>query len=1000
MAHNIWEDPRILHQNRLAQHAYYLPYRTREQALAMEKEQSPYYRLLNGDWAFLYFDREYDAPEELFSANAEIASWNTIPVPGCWQCYGYDQIMYSNITYPFPVDPPHIPAENPAGVYATDLWLEEEELKREAHIVFEGVSSCFFLYVNGNSVGYSQGSHMQSEFDLSQYLHPGSNRITVKVLKWCDGSYLEDQDFFRFSGIFRDVYLLFRHAGRIDDVFAHAQWNPDGSGALSIALEGNCKADVSVYSPEGILLSEQQEIAERAVFSFPSVFPWTAETPHLYTVLITTPAEVIPIAVGFRTVTVKKRALLVNGQAVKLKGVNRHDSHPRFGYYTPMEHMKQDLILMKQHNINTIRTSHYPNHPEFYHLCDKLGFYVIDEADLELHGFCVRKTGYRYECYHPEWPTDMPEYREAFLDRAVRMVERDKNHPSIIMWSMGNESGYGANHDAMITYVRKRDPSRLIHFESSKNLPDEGRSKTDVYSEMYPSLERVEQVARSRKDPRPYFLCEYAHAMGVGPGGVQEYWNLLERYPALIGGCIWEWCDHAVILTDSQGDEYYAYGGDSGEYPNDGNFCVDGLCFPDRIPHTGLLNVKCVYQPFGFEQRSSNQIRIRNKHDFLSADRYDLVWEVCCDGEVTAQGRRPLPAIRSHSSATLTLPFSLPEACRWGCYLNLSVQERYHTPWCKAGFETATHQFALTVPAVREQTEPMGTLRCRRLEQGDLVIEGGRFSYLFHQKQGSFGSMEINGVELLSDLPQLSVWRPAIDNERKIMLHDDGLHIHDTENFDTLTNQVYQISVTEQTARRIVIQAEGILGAKGRRPLAKTKTNYQIDADGTVTVSVHADLSDGIPPLPRFGFDFTLSPGQEHMEYYGRGPKENYPDMKAHAKVGRYRTTVSQEYEPYCAPQNHGVHTDAKWLKITDESGIGLLFASDCFSFTASHFSTEQLEKAKHTYELIPQEVTYLKIDAAVSGVGSASCGPTLDPNYQLTQKHFDFTFFVKPIVR
>lgn len=1001
MSINVWENPEVLQKNRLPQRAYYFPYHTPEQAMTLQKEQSDYYRLLNGDWSFLYFDSVLDVPEELVREDTEIAGWNTIPVPDCWQCYGYDQIMYSNITYPFPVDPPHIPAENPAGVYATDVFLSEHELTRDIHLIFEGVSSCFFLYVNGTEAGYSQGSHLQSEFDITPLLHPGFNRIAVKVLKWCDGSYLEDQDFFRYSGIFRDVYLLARAKKRIDDIFAKPVLKEDGSACLTVELQGNCKANVSVYDPQGCLLAQQAEVGTQAHFSFDRVLPWNAETPHLYTIIIETPEEAIPVSIGFRRIEIaSNRALMINGQTVKLKGVNRHDSHPRLGYYTPMEHMRRDLLLMKQHNINTIRTSHYPNHPEFYRMCDQLGFYVVDEADLELHGFCVRERGYQYQCYDPTWPTDMPEFREAFLERAVRMVERDKNHPCVIMWSLGNESGYGANHDAMGDYVRQRDPSRLLHFESSGLLPDKGVQKTDVYSRMYPPYEEVERVARSRKDPRPVFLCEYAHAMGVGPGGLQEYWDLFYRYPALIGGCVWEWCDHAVLKTDEDGTEYYAYGGDSGEYPHDSNFCVDGLCYPDRTPHTGLLNLKYVYQFILFEQLSSHKIRIKNMHDFITADRYDLVWEVCRDGKAIDQGRRPLPAVKPHSTAVITLPFSLPQDCRWGCYLNLSVTERRDTPWCKAGYEAAAKQFKLEVP-VRKPVAPQekSDLSVTALDQENLVIEGSDFCYLFTMRKGGFVSLKKNGVELLCHIPQLSVWRPSIDNERKILLCDDGLHIHDTENFNTLTNQVYQIALEEQTPQRVKICSQGILGAVGRRPLARTKTEYVIEASGKITVAVHAQIADKVPFLPRIGFDFTLPAGQEQLSYFGMGPKENYPDMKAHAKMGLYSSTVAQEYEPYCKPQNHGLHTGVQWLFISDESGTGLVFEGEDLCFTASHFSTQQLERAQHTNELAMEDCTYLKIDAAVAGVGSASCGPALDQAYQLNEKDYQIRFSFTPVI-
>lgn len=992
----IWKKPDIVQENRLPQRAYYIPYPTAEKAKRGIRQESPFYRLLNGDWSFLYFDSVYDVPDKLFSETAEIDGWDTIPVPGCWQCYGYGQIMYSNTEYPFPADPPYLPRENAAGVYAVDFTVTAEERKRETHLVFEGVSSCFVLYVNGRSAGYSQGSHLQSEFDISGLIHEGENRLAVKVVKWCTGSYLEDQDFFRFSGIFRDVYLLSRAKTRIDDLFAKPVLHEDGSGVLTVEWTGNATPSFSLYDPDATLVYQTSD----PVFSLDSVRAWTAETPNLYLLLAETADEVIPFRIGFRTVTIaSNRALLVNGQSVKLKGVNRHESHPEFGYYVTTEQMLRDLNLMKRHNINTIRTSHYPNHPEFYNLCDELGFYVVDEADLEVHGMCFMrdKPDWSYSCYDPTWPTDMPEYRTDFVDRAVRMVERDKNHPCVVMWSLGNEAGYGVNHDAMGEYVRQRDSSRLLHYQGSEWLPELGKDKADVYSTMYPSYEKMKQFLKRKNDRRPLFLCEYAHAMGVGPGGLREYWDLMYKHPAMIGGCVWEWCDHAVSETDEEGTVYYTYGGDHGEYPNDRNFCADGLCYPDRTPHTGLRNLKYVYQYIELEQAEGNKIRIRNRHDFLTADRYDLHWKVECDGKTFCQGRRAIPKIKPHSSMTVTLPLELPKSCRMGCHLNLSVTERVDRPWCEAGFETAKRQFALPVPKQEEQARiRRGALCVTTLGDRHLAAEGADFSYLFDRERGTFVSIRKNGVELLADSVEFSVWRPSIDNERYIMLCDDGKHIHDTENFDFLRNYVRGTEIREES-EGLRITVSGVLAAVGRRPLVKTETTYFLSTDGSLTVSTHAEMGKNSGFLPRIGFDVTMPAGFEKLCYYGMGPYENYPDMNSHTVVGTWRSTVTEQYEPYIRPQNHGVHTECRKLAVSDESGFGLLFEGEEFCFTASHFSTSQLEQAAHTNELTMQDETFLKIDGAVSGVGSGSCGPALDEAYRLNRQEYDVSFTVTP---
>ena len=588
-----WQNPELLHRNREKERSYFIPFHSKEAAqhLHDNKGASSYYKLLNGDWAFRYFDRYIDVSEELFAQDNDLTDWDTIPVPVNWQMVGYDIPHYSNVNYPHPVDPPFVPDENPVGVYARDFLLTESWAGRETFVVFEGVNSCFYLYVNGACVGYSQGSHMQSEFNIARFCRPGKNRLTVKVLKWCDGSYLEDQDFYRLSGIFRDVYLLSRSAGRIRDICIKAELDDDYNNAvLSITLDkegsGTSKVQFVLYAPDGNTVIEKEIDFGQTFLDISSPLKWNAETPWLYKAVFGFEGEWIPVDCGFIKIqTAQNCALLINGTSVKLKGVNRHDTDPVMGHYTPLHHIKRDLELMKQHNINTIRTSHYPNTPEFYRLCSRYGFYIIDEADQEMHGFCHSHPGAKghYSHFNPALPSDNPQWKNALLDRAKRMVERDKNHPCIIMWSLGNESSFGVNIIAMADWIHERDSSRLVHFEQAscaardlKTTPACDAS-IDVDSCMYPNLERLEAEGKNKqKDTRPFFVCEYAHAMGNGPGGLSDYWAVFNAYPRLIGGCIWEWADHAVILTDDNGEKYWGYGGDMGEYPHDENFCNDG----------------------------------------------------------------------------------------------------------------------------------------------------------------------------------------------------------------------------------------------------------------------------------------------------------------------------------------------------------------------------------------------------------------------------------------
>ena len=534
-----WKNPQILHKNREKERAYYIPFHSEAAALHFldNKGASSYYKLLNGDWAFRYFDRHIDVPDELFDKDCDLDGWDKIPVPLNWQMADYDIPQYTNVDYPYPVDPPYVPDENPAGVYAFDFYICDDWARRDTFAVFEGVNSCFYLYVNGACAGYSQGSHMQSEFNIAQYCRQGINRIAVKVLKWCDGSYLEDQDFYRLSGIFRDVYLLSRSRNRIRDIFVKTDLDAEYSDAV-IALDvekdgsGENGALFKLYAPDRTLVIEKELAFGETRLSVSSPLKWNAETPWLYKGIFHFEGEWIPVDIGFRKIeTAKNCALLINGSPVKLKGVNRHDTDPVLGHYTPLDHIKRDLTLMKQHNINTIRTSHYPNTPEFYRLCSRYGFYVIDEADQEMHGFCtyIQSEGWRYRNFDSSLPSEMPEWKEAFLDRARRMVERDKNHPCIIMWSLGNETAFGSNLVAMADWIHGRDNTRLVHYERASAAVREYKDKNysdacvDVEGVMYPGLELLEQAGKNKKkDKRPFFICEYAHAMGNGPGGLKE----------------------------------------------------------------------------------------------------------------------------------------------------------------------------------------------------------------------------------------------------------------------------------------------------------------------------------------------------------------------------------------------------------------------------------------------------------------------------------------------
>ncbi|MCL2042767.1 MAG: DUF4981 domain-containing protein [Treponema sp.] len=1010
-----WQNPGILHINREKERSYFIPFQSEEAALHFHdnKGASSYYKLLNGNWAFRYFDRYIDVPEELYAQDCDLDDWDKIPVPINWQMVGYDIPQYTNVNYPYPVDPPFVPDENPAGVYARDFFLGDAWAARDTFAVFEGVNSCFYLYVNGACVGYSQGSHNQSEFNITQYCLPGKNRITVKVLKWCDGSYLEDQDFYRLSGIFRDVYILSRSKSRIRDIFIRTILDAGYNDAvLSLTLEkegdGGYKALFKLYDPHGKIITEKELDFGEMHIDVSSPLKWNAETPWLYKAIFCFENEWIPVDVGFRKIeTAKNCALLINGVSVKLKGVNRHDTDPVMGHYTSLDHIKRDLDLMKQHNINTIRTSHYPNTPEFYRLCNRYGFYVIDEADQEMHGFCVYHSseGWKYRNFDPGLPSEMPEWREAFLDRARRMVERDKNHPCIIMWSLGNETAFGSNLVAMADWMHVRDSTRLVHYERASAAVRENKDKNysdacvDVEGVMYPSLELLEEAGKNKKkDPRPFFICEYAHAMGNGPGGLSEYWELMNKYPRLIGACIWEWADHSVILTDEQGKKFWGYGGDMGEYPHDGNFCNDGCVMPDRKPYPGLREIKahyqCIKSNFVSVDPAKNSItfKLTNLHDFINLKNCVIHWALACDGKTIAEGSLIAPALEPKKSRYMNISAAVPSVAWHGVYLNLSYCLAESCLWAEKGFETAAAQLEIPVPQAqvlhREKTLPAVEIHSK----GEYtVLEGDSFSYVFNTFYGSFESLKYNGVELLHSRPRLSVWRAPTDNDRNVRQQ------WEKENLQYISSKVYSVNA-EKNGDGILITVKGSLGALARGPFAQTLVNYTILPSGEIKVNVSVDIRDNMIFLPRFGLEFAMPEGCEFLEYFGLGPDENYSDMNKHVFMGRYKSRVSDQYFPYINPQEHGSHGNVKWAAVYDILGRGLLIkAGSHFEFNASHYTSDDLTKATHTNELKPRGETIVRIDYKNGGIGSGSCGPYTFEKYLLKDKKIGYSFTLLP---
>ena len=1006
-----WENLSVLSRNREAASASSVPYADREAARAGERGASPYFRLLNGQWRFSYWPSPDAVPSGFEQGDFETHAWDRIAVPGNWQRQGYGRPQYTNTRYPYPVDPPFVPDDNPVGLYKTAFLLPESWDGRHVFLHFEGVDSAFRVWLNGQDAGYSQGSHLPSEFDLTPLLTAGRNTLTVQVFQWSDGSYLEDQDQWRLSGIFRDVFLVARPPVHLRDVrlrtlvdasgadrtleIAASLRNlgqQNGEGTVSAALLDDGGREIARQTVGSAALSPGQETVLETSLSVSDPRRWSAEEPNLYTLLLTLQSasgDVLTVerfAVGFRQIEIKAGRLLLNGTPITLCGVNRHDTHPDLGHVTPREHMLRDMLLMKQHNINCVRTSHYPNDPYWLDLCDEYGLYVIDEADLETHGFGEDGGDWAELSKNPNW-------REAFVDRAERMVQRDKNHPSVIIWSLGNESGYGPNHHAMIDAIRALDPGRPIHYESAYG--DEDYAGLDMVSHMYTHVPELIEEGKKTDDPRPFFLCEYAHAMGNGPGSLKEYWDVIDQYPRLLGGCVWEWADHGIRQWTDTGEEWFAYGGDFGDVPNDGSFCIDGLCSPDRVPHPALLELKKVIAPVVAEAEDlgAGTVRIKNRYDFSDLAHLAASWRVVQDGETIQSGTLALPEIKPGAEAVVTVPYTLPAF--GDAWLEVTFALAHGTPWAAQGHEIAWAQMPLPaapapvrVLALAEMPAVSAAERDRLLE-----IQGEDFRLSFDTRSGALAQWEYRDTPLLVSGPALSVWRAPTDNDVAMAAEwrKAGL--------DTLTART--VSVTwEQTAPQAVqVTAKVVLAAVFLRPAFAVTYIYTVYGSGDVLLETQVSpLGSSLPPLPRLGLELTLAPGFDQFAWDGLGPHESYPDRRESVKRGVYSGPVSAQFEPYIRPQENGSKSDVRWAAVTNARGLGLLAtAQPLLSVSVHHFTTQDLTDAQHTYDLTPRPETILHLDYAQSGLGSQSCGPGPLPQYLLQPSAVSFRVRLTP---
>ena len=937
-----YENPEKTSENRLPPRSFYIPKGISE------------YKSLNGEWDFAYFERDIDIPEN-------IESWDRIPVPSCWQLYGYDNPNYTNINYPYPYDIPFVPDDNPCGIYKRNFELKDKWGK--IYFIFEGVSSCAFLYINSEYVGFTQGSRLQAEFDITGFVKKGVNTVEVKVLKWCCGSYLEDQDAFRYNGIFRDVYILQRPVNHIRDI----ELIPNDE-SINIKLDG--KANIEIFENEKIIYITEFE--NEITYSPESPILWNAEKPFLYTVKIERDGEIIILKAGMRKIEISKEyELLINGVPVKLHGVNHHDTSKYGGWCQSYNDLRKDLELMKELNINCIRTSHYPPVPEFIQMCDEIGFYVVCETDLESHGVNRRIPNGTdaYDVWSNAWPCTISEWKNEFVSRMQRMIEVFKNNASVIMWSTGNESGHGCNHVAMINWAKQRDGSRLIHCEDASRKGE--KHNADIYSMMYISLEDLEFLALSDDIDMPIFLCEYSHAMGNGPGDVWYYNELFDKHSKLIGGCIWEWADHVVTV-----DGIEKYGGDfDGELTTDGNFCCDGLVFADRSFKAGSFEAKAAYQPIKTTYEGG-KLTIYNRFDFTDLNEFEFIYSIECDGKITNTVNNIL-SLKPHGKLILNL--DLPEIhCQYGAHLNILLT--------KKGKEYAKCQHTLPFVA-KESLEGENVLLIEN--ELNIYAEGKGFSYTFSKHYGTFTSIKINGQEQLASKVILSAFRAPTDNDRNIAARWLNMNTWQGENLDCAFMKVYDCKI--QNGKIVV---NGSLAGVSRVPLLKYVLNIEIFGNGEIIYNLNCSIREDAFWLPRLGFDFELIGNNRKFIYYGAGPIESYCDMHHWAMTNLYESSIDNEYVNYVMPQEHGNHFDTKMLQI----GKLMFVSAETFEFSASKYSARDLYMAKHTDELRPDGKTHLRIDYKVAGLGSNSCGPELNKKYRISEKNICFNFKICPL--
>ena len=1005
-----YEDLDFLHENTMPPRAYYIPASHRMEDLVEHREASDRLQLLNGMWKFRYFESIYDVKDAFYESGYDTSGFDEIPVPGVWQVAGYDTHQYTNIRYPFPFDPPYVPQDIPCGAYVHTFSYAKDKKAPKVYLNFEGVDSCFYVWVNGVYTGYSQVSHATSEFDVTDVIEEGENTIAVLVLKWCDGSYLEDQDKFRMSGIFRDVYLLKRPEKAVQDYRITTEIAETCAKiTLDISYYQETPVTVSVEDAAGNVVA-QTEISKAGTVTLEIANPelWNTEHPYLYTLILQNADETIEDAIALRTVAIQERVLYFNGQAIKLRGVNRHDSDPVTGFTVDVAKIRKDLVLMKEHNFNAIRSSHYPNAPYFYQMCDRYGFLVCDEADIEAHGpfMLYRKEDTDYNRFKKwnEKIADDPAWEQAILDRVKRMVARDKNRFCIIFWSMGNESAYGCNFEKALAWTKKYDPSRITQYESARYRNYDvtyDYSNLDLYSRMYPALSEIEEYLE-KDGSKPFLLVEYCHSMGNGPGDLEDYFQIIQKDARMCGGFVWEWCDHAVAhgLAENGKTKYY-YGGDHGETIHDGNFCMDGLVYPDRTPHTGLLEYKNVYRPVrvvSYDEKTGRLV-LHNYMDFDDISDYtDILYEVTVDGLCVQKGVLDEVSIAPHSDGVMTLKLDIPQSGK--VYLKLRYQLKKELPLLPAKHELGFDEVLLANADGRNQTAVKWLAEAEEKNEisvsetdTEITLKASDFTYAISKRTGLFTKLQYAGRDYLNHPMELNIWRAPTDNDMYIRAKWENAHFHEAY------TRAYKVETIQNQYGVIVMSHVGVVAPTVQKIL-DVELVWKVESSGRITASMEVSKDAEFPELPRFGVRVFFNKNLSEASYYGMGPQESYRDKHRAASHGLYRSAVKDLHEDYIMPQENGSHFDCDYVELYN-GRYGIAAVSETpFSFQASNYTQEMLAQAKHNYELEESDSTVLCIDYALNGIGSNSCGPEVLAAYRFDEKEFQFGFTLVPYVK